>query len=93
MNDRGVMGESAASRRAAGGKPPVSLCIIVRDEETFLPACLASAEAYVSEIIVVDTGSTDRTVQIAESYGAKVVHAVWRDDFAAACNLGLEQAA
>ncbi|WP_053373709.1 tetratricopeptide repeat-containing glycosyltransferase family 2 protein [Paenibacillus sp. FJAT-27812] len=82
----------SANTQTMARKPPVSLCMIVRDEETLLPACLASAQAYVSEIIIVDTGSTDRTVQIAEGFGAKVVRAVWTDDFAAARNLGLEQA-
>ncbi|WP_171056269.1 tetratricopeptide repeat-containing glycosyltransferase family 2 protein [Paenibacillus sinopodophylli] len=79
--------------KPASGKLPISLCMIVRDEERFLPACLDSAEAYVSEIIIVDTGSSDRTVAIAEHYGAKVVHAAWMDDFAAARNQGLELAA
>jgi hypothetical protein len=82
----------AASTQAVDRKLPISLCMIVRDEEIFLPACLASAQGYVSEIIIVDTGSTDRTIQIAEGFGAKIVRAAWNDHFAAARNLGLEQA-
>jgi glycosyltransferase involved in cell wall biosynthesis len=68
-------------------KPPgVSLCMIVKNEEQFLPQCLASIKDYVDEIIVVDTGSSDRTVEIAQSYGATVLHRPWRNDFAWARN-------
>lgn len=73
-------------------KLPISLCMIVRDEEDMLSGCLASAEPYVSEIIVVDTGSRDETIPIAESYGAVVVRAEWEDDFSGARNRGLELA-
>ncbi|MBW2319342.1 MAG: glycosyltransferase [Deltaproteobacteria bacterium] len=63
-------------------KPPLlSLCMIVRDEEAMLPRCLGSVRKYVDEIIVVDTGSKDRTVQIAEEYGAKVFNHKWEGDF------------
>ena len=48
----------------------LSLCMIVKDEEELLPACLAAARDAVDEIVVVDTGSSDRTVEIAESFGA-----------------------
>jgi glycosyltransferase involved in cell wall biosynthesis len=51
----------------------VSLCLIVKDEEAHLPACLGSAADLVDEIIVVDTGSTDRTKEVAASCGARVV--------------------
>lgn len=53
-------------------KPAISLCMIVKNEEACLGRCLESVCKYVDEIIVVDTGSTDRTVEIAESYGAKI---------------------
>ena len=75
-----------------GRRPKVSLCMIARDEETFLPECLRRAAPCVDEIVLVDTGSTDRTVEIAESFGARVVHFPWCDDFATARNVGLEQA-
>jgi glycosyltransferase involved in cell wall biosynthesis/Tfp pilus assembly protein PilF len=71
-------------------KPPgVSLCMIVKNEERFLPQCLRSVKEYVDEIVVVDTGSTDRTIEIAESFGAVVVQRPWRDDFAWARNESL----
>lgn len=51
-----------------------------------------SVRGIADEIIVVDTGSTDSTLQIALSFGAKVVHHTWNGDFAAARNAGLQQA-
>ena len=70
----------------------VSLCMIVRNEEKNLVACLDSIGDFASEIIVTDTGSTDRTVEIARSYGAKVNHFTWLDDFAAARNISIKDA-
>ena len=71
---------------------PVTLPIIARNEALFLPACLASIKDAVDEIIVLDTGSTDATPQIAAQAGAKVAHFPWCDDFAAARNRALEEA-
>ena len=70
----------------------LSLCMIVKNEERFLAECLNSVRDVVDEIVVVDTGSTDRTVEIAASYGAKIVHREWRNDFAWARNQALEHA-
>ncbi|HKK20880.1 MAG TPA: tetratricopeptide repeat protein [candidate division Zixibacteria bacterium] len=70
----------------------VSACMIVKDEEKMLPGCLASIRDWVDEIILVDTGSTDNTVKIAEEYGAKIFHRKWTGDFSAARNYSLEQA-
>ena len=53
---------------------PVSLVVITLNEEAFLARCLASAASIVSEIVVVDSGSTDRTVAIAKEAGARVIH-------------------
>ncbi|HFB52376.1 MAG TPA: glycosyltransferase, partial [Anaerolineae bacterium] len=72
--------------------PPVSLCMIVKNEEDTLADCLRSVGDFPAEIIVVDTGSTDRTVEIAESFGAKVSRFDWIDDFAAARNAAIRRA-
>ncbi|HYX05115.1 MAG TPA: glycosyltransferase family 2 protein [Bacteroidales bacterium] len=55
--------------------------MMVKNEEEMLPQCLESIKDVVDEIIVVDTGSEDRTVEIAESFGAKVYHHTWENDF------------
>jgi glycosyltransferase involved in cell wall biosynthesis len=60
--------------------------MIVRNEERFLGDCLKSLEGVADEIVVVDTGSTDRTKEIAAGYGAKLFDFPWRDDFSAARN-------
>src|SRR6476646_6610535 len=73
-------------------RPHVSLCVIAKNEEANLPACLASAADLVDEIIVVDTGSTDRTREVAASWGAKVFEFPWVDNFAAARNECLRHA-
>lgn len=71
----------------------VSLCMIARNEERYLARALESARPLADELIVVDTGSTDRTVEIARSHGARVFHFEWIGDFAAARNASLRPAA
>ncbi|MCS7459583.1 glycosyltransferase [Paenibacillus doosanensis] len=71
----------------------ISLCMIVKDEEEQLLRCLASVQGAVDEIIVVDTGSSDRTAAIARRFGARVIETAWTGDFAAARNAGIDQAA
>ncbi len=70
----------------------LSLCMIVRDEAELLPRCLESVRGTVDEVVVVDTGSRDATPAIARQQGARVFAFEWCDDFAAARNVGLEQA-
>jgi glycosyltransferase involved in cell wall biosynthesis len=74
-------------------RPSVSLCMIVKNEEDNLADCLASVGDFPTEIVIVDTGSTDRTVEIARQFGARVEHFEWVDDFAAARNESLKYAA
>jgi glycosyltransferase involved in cell wall biosynthesis len=64
----------------------LSVCLIARDEENNLPRALASVTDVADEIIVTDTGSTDRTVGIALDFGGHIHHFPWCDDFAAARN-------
>ncbi len=66
--------------------------MIVKNEERFLEQCLQSIAGVVDEINVVDTGSTDKTVEIAERFGARVIHREWRNDFAWARNEAVSMA-
>jgi len=70
----------------------IALCMIVRDEEARIGQCIESVQDLIDELVVVDTGSRDRTVEIAESHGAKVLRHSWHGDFSAARNAGLELA-
>lgn len=72
------------------GQPPrLSVCLIARNEERFLDGCLKSVRGLADQIVLVDTGSTDRTVDIARSHGAEVHFRAWDDDFSAARNAAL----
>ncbi|MEH1833178.1 MAG: glycosyltransferase [Nostoc sp.] len=68
----------------------LSLCMIVKNEAATLPKCLNSVRKVVDEIVVLDTGSIDRTPNIAQQLGAKVYHFKWCNDFSAARNAALK---
>ena len=72
--------------------PTLSLCMIVKNEEKFLPRCLESVKDHVDEIIIVDTGSTDSTVEIAKRYNAKIYYHAWENSFSKARNYSLKYA-
>ncbi len=73
-------------------QPLLSVCLIARNEESSLPRALQSVRAVAGEIIVADTGSTDRTEQVAKDFGAIVCHFPWCEDFSAARNFAISQA-
>lgn len=70
----------------------ISLCMIVRDEEPVLARCLSCARPFVDEIIIVDTGSQDRTVEIARQFTDQIYHFPWTDDFSSARNFSFSKA-
>lgn len=73
-------------------KIPVSVCIIAKNEEKYIEGCLKHLKPFGFEIVVTDTGSTDRTKEIAEKYADKVLDFEWIDDFSAARNFCAEHA-
>ncbi len=84
--------EQAPGQPLEPTRPTISLCMIVRDEADNLPACLASVQGCVDEIVVVDTGSEDGTPQLARALGARVLHRPWDDDFSAPRNTAVQAA-
>lgn len=74
------------------GRAKISQCMIVKNEEKNIVQALSWGKGIVAEQIVVDTGSTDRTVEIAEEMGAKVYHFAWINDFSAAKNFAISKA-
>jgi len=96
----GLLDASLPLREAIGPQEPtdpqapasLSVCMIVKNEETNLPRCLASLLPFADEIIVVDTGSDDRTRDVARIFGAKVFDFPWNGDFSAARNESLRHA-
>jgi glycosyltransferase involved in cell wall biosynthesis/predicted negative regulator of RcsB-dependent stress response len=73
-------------------EPTLTVAMIARDEEENIARCLRSAQDVATQVVVVDTGSRDRTPDIARELGAEVAHFPWRDDFSAARNASLEYA-
>ncbi|GAX60016.1 hypothetical protein SCALIN_C05_0101 [Candidatus Scalindua japonica] len=70
----------------------ISLCMIVKNEEDNLERCLDSVRNVVDEMVIVDTGSTDKTIKIAEKYGARVFNHPWEGSFSKARNYSLKYA-
>ena len=70
----------------------ISACCMVKNEEKNLPHSLESVRLAADEIIVVDTGSTDRTIEIAESFDAKIIQTAWQDDFSTPRNMAIDAA-
>jgi tetratricopeptide (TPR) repeat protein len=95
--DDGILDAALAVRSrlgvAPGLIPPrVSLCMIVKDEAKGLARCLHSAKPIADEIVVIDTGSRDRSADIARAFGARVHDRPWRDDFSDARNAAIASA-
>ncbi|NOZ05629.1 MAG: glycosyltransferase, partial [Chloroflexi bacterium] len=90
--------QNSDTRSATSGIPPgespvtLSVCLIVKNEGRCLARCLESVRPVADEIIIVDTGSTDRTVEIARAYTSKVFFHPWNDDFSEARNVSLSYA-
>ena len=74
------------------GKVKISACYMVKNAEKDLRRSLESLAKYVDEIIIVDTGSTDGTVKVAEEFGAKIFHEPWKNDFSTPRNIALREA-
>jgi len=89
------MAKKKNNKKSPQAAPPairLSQCMIVKNEEKNIEKALGWAREIAFEQIVVDTGSTDRTVELAEKLGAKVYHFEWINDFSAAKNFAIEQA-
>ncbi len=78
--------------QATISNPTISLCMIVKDKEKFLSTCLESVKDHVDELIIVYTGSTVRTVEVAKKYNAKIYHHLWENSFSKARNYSLSYA-
>ena len=73
-------------------KLKISVCYIVKNEEHNLPRSLNSLKGQIDEIVIVDTGSTDNTIEVAKGYGAKVLESPWNNDFSTPRNMALDNA-
>src|SRR3989338_181326 len=73
--------------------PTISLCMITKNEEQFIEQCLNSAKELVDEIIIIDTGSDDKTKEIAKRFTDKIYDFKWENDFSKARNFSLQKAA
>ena len=80
------------SGKSKHGESTLTLCMIVKNEAENLPKCLESVRGIMDQIVIVDTGSEDATVEVAKSFGAEIYHFDWIDDFSAARNVSLDHA-
>lgn len=90
QNEETKFSNSSVQQQFKGPKPFITLSMIVKNEQKFLPGCLESVKGIADEIVIVDTGSTDNTKEIAKNYGAKIFDFPWRDDFSLARNEALK---
>ena len=72
--------------------PDISLCILTKNDEKILPLCLENAKVIASEIVLIDLGSEDRTIEIAESYGAKIIYNHGNNSLIEVRNIAIEHA-
>ncbi|MDR2442454.1 MAG: glycosyltransferase [Deltaproteobacteria bacterium] len=86
-----LMKKSATAPTRSDGRPSLGLMMIVKNEADNLPHSLGPLVGHFEQIVVVDTGSNDRTTEMAAGYGAHVVDFVWCDDFSAARNFAIKQ--
>jgi len=84
--------DQKAPMDAETSQPLISLCMIVKNEQDNLERCLKSVKDVVDEIVIVDTGSTDKSIEIAQKYKSKIIYTIWHNDFSDARNLALDQA-
>ncbi len=92
LRELGKRAERVAVRARPATGQRLSLCMIVKDEEEMLPRCLAAIAPAVDEIVIVDTGSSDRTIEIAREFGATVIEREWTGSFADARNVSFDAA-
>lgn len=98
--DDGILGAALQIREKLGPntvdksfeKSSLSVCMIVKNEEDKIARCLASLDPVATEMVVADTGSSDRTKDIARAFGARVFDFPWTNDFSAARNFSMSQA-
>jgi tetratricopeptide (TPR) repeat protein len=92
LRDLAPRGKRVANAARPAEGLTLSLCMIVKDEEEMLPRCLAAIRDHVDELVVVDTGSTDRTREIALEHGAKLIDVAWTGSFSDARNVSFAAA-
>jgi len=85
-------GSGKKYKKCCLGKQTLALCMIVKNEQENIDRCLSSVAKYIDQFVIVDTGSTDKTIEIVEQYTSNIYHFDWCDDFAKARNFSLRLA-